>query len=274
MKKTVIAIVIAFSILAIFLIAVASAVDSFDPGSVEIKNSQRLNIQTDNRLEISRDFYILTETVEYLQNNAENLKILGVTAEYTEGMTELTVGSGSAMALEFVEKVKMNRESYSVYRLNFGVIMPDAYFDAVAYRAFITFRLNGRDYTVSSSYSAEENVLVPYDAVYELYCDRSDSYTDYYQYSVGDGTYSPTNKLYAMEKILASRLSFEINDGKAVNLMENAYYKCIVHHEYFDGVLTLYLTSADIPEWFIHKLVINGEERYFEIYDGKIKLVV
>ena len=44
--------------------------------------------------------------------------------------------------------------------------------------------------------------------------------------------------------------------------------------EYFDGVLTLSIGNTDFPEWLLCELYINGEARYFEIYNGKIKLVV
>jgi hypothetical protein len=52
------------------------------------------------------------------------------------------------------------------------------------------------------------------------------------------------------------------------------YYDSLYDISYFDGVLTISMENSSIPEWVLYKLVINGEERYFEIYNGKIKLVV
>jgi hypothetical protein len=42
----------------------------------------------------------------------------------------------------------------------------------------------------------------------------------------------------------------------------------------FDGVLTLSLDNDNFPEWLLTELYINGEARYFEIHDGKVRLVV
>jgi hypothetical protein len=41
-----------------------------------------------------------------------------------------------------------------------------------------------------------------------------------------------------------------------------------------EDAIVISLKGGDIPEWLISKLSINGNDRYFEIYNGKIKLVV
>ena len=275
MKKIVI------SILAVVLLAAAAitaaAVSSrtaFDHNGVEILTAESLNITTADRLEMSQDFYIKKDTVDYLKANADVFKLFAVSCKYNEGVEELAADSGPALSLTDAGITMIGDDEYYVYRLSFGVILSDAYNDALTYRAFMRYEMFGKTYSVASDYSKETNVFVPYDAVYELYCDRSNTMSETYSYLVGDGSYSKVKDLYTMTKILTAYTYINIEEGKAINVKENEYYKSAISADYFDGVLTLYINGSDIPEWMIEKLYVDGEQRYFEIYEGKIKLVV
>ena len=274
MKKTVTVIVIALLVISVTAIAVASALNQFDPQSVAIVEADELNVTTTDRLEISKDFYVLKEHVDHLEANADTFKIFAIIADYSEGMGELTETSGPALTPSLIGTEEIDGAVYNVYRLSFGVIMPADYMTPITYRAFLSFRLNGKTYSVCSDYSVQNNVVIPYDEVYRLYCDRSSECTEEYPYPAGDGTYSKLQNIYTMTKILAAYTEIEIRDGKAVNVKENEYYKSAIRADYFDGVLTLAIPGSDIPEWMIHKLYVNGEERYFEIFEGRIRLVV
>ncbi|MBR2650618.1 MAG: hypothetical protein IKD45_03075 [Clostridia bacterium] len=273
MKKTVVAIMIIAVLILATAIAVATAASDFDPESIELKTSSKFNIMTENRLEVSRDFYILKSTVEYLESKADSYKIFAVSVSGEES-EEITSSSGAAMTLPLAGEISIDNAVYNVYRLNFGVILPERYTECISYRAFLQFKLNGREYSISSSYSEDVNILNPYEEVYRIYCDRSDTKTDVYKYDAGDGTYSKSNKLYTMTKILSAYMYFDYDGSTVTNKLENAYYKPSVKHEYFDGVLTLSLPGTDIPEWFIEEIVINGTPTYFEIYEGKIRIVI
>ena len=274
MKKTVIVIAVALAFIAITAIAVTSALYTFDHSDVEILTAQNLDITTKDRLEMSVDFFVRKETVDYLEQNADTFKIFAIARDYDENMGEFNENSGPALTPALVGTEEINGLVYNVYRLSFGVIMPDKYMQPITYRAFISYKMASKSYVVSSEYSVDKNVVVPYDAVFEAYCDRSDTVTDEYPYSAGDGTYTAMKDIYTATKILTSYTYIEITDGKAVNIKENGIYKSPIDQEYFDGVLTLYINGSDIPDWMIEKLYVNGEQRYFEIYEGKIKLVV
>ena len=273
MKKTVVAIIILAILIAALAIVAATATTGFDPQAVEVEMSDSFDIATQDRLEISRDFYIEKSTVEYLQSKADSYKVIAIAIEGDE-LDEITLSSGAAMTLPFVGEITQDKETFCVYRLNFGVILPEKYTESIFFRAFLQFKINGKNYTVSSSYSKSDNVLVPYDEVYRIYCDRSHEKNDIYRYDAGDGTYSKSNKLYSMTRILSSYMFFDY-DGKTVtNKLENDYYKSPVKAEYFDGVLTLSLPGSDIPEWFIEQIEINGTRVHFEIHEGRIRIVI
>ena len=87
-------------------------------------------------------------------------------------------------------------------------------------------------------------------------------------------TFVSVKDLNALRKILSAVLYIEIKGDKAIDTRENEYYKSLYNIEYFDGVLTLSIGNPDFPEWLLGELYINGTRRYFEIYEGKIKLVV
>ena len=93
-------------------------------------------------------------------------------------------------------------------------------------------------------------------------------------YEAPDGSFSPVPDLNALRKILSSVLYLEIKDGKVTDIRENEYYTSLYNMSYFDGVLTLSLDSASFPEWLLTELYINGEARYFEIHNGRVRLVV
>jgi hypothetical protein len=274
MKKTVIVIAVALAFIALTAVAVTSALYTFDHSDVKILTAERLEITTTDRLEMSVDFFVRKEIVDYLENNADTFKIFAIARNYDENMGEFNENSGPALTPSLVGTKEIDGIVHNVYRLSFGVIMPDKYMQPITYRAFISYKMASKNYVVSSDYSLDKNVVVPYDEVYSVYCDRSEIVTDDYPFSAGDGTYTRVKDIYTATKILTSYTYIEINEGKAVNIKENGIYTSPINQEYFDGVLTLYINGSDIPDWMIEKLYVNGEERYFEIYEGKIKLVV
>ena len=144
----------------------------------------------------------------------------------------------------------------------------------LAVRAFITFTLNGTPYTIASDFSAKRNTFSPYSAVYSIYTDRSATLTGEYKYETPDGSFSKIKDLDPLRKILASYLTIDIKNGRVIDANYGKYYDSLYDITYFDGVLTISMENSSIPQWVLYKLVINGEERYFEIYNGKIKLVV
>ena len=273
MRKIILSVCIAAIVLS--CIGVVAFGDSVDINAIKLRTADTPTVNAENRLELSLEFYILKDAMDYITANGEDLRVFGTINDYTEGMAAPEIGEGTEIDLVKIEDRKIDGKNYAAYSLNFGVFKPDEYTEKMAVRAFITFRINGAPYTVASDFSESKNTFSPYSAVYKVYTDRSPVATDEYAYKMPDGSYSKVKDLDPLRKILASYLFIEIKNGNARDKNAGKYYDSLYNISYFDGVLTIELDSSSaIPEWMLYKLVVDDVERYFEIYNGKIKLVV
>lgn len=267
-----------FLVVAALVSAIAiSAQDTFKPDDLVMLTSERVNIKADARLELSVDFYIPAEDMDYLSENATDLRVYGIAIDYTASVVDPQDNLGFSVDLTRSGERTIGDVLYYSYNLPIGIILPEDYNKPIAVRGFVSYELNGRSCKTVSDYTKSKNVITPYDSIYSAYCDRSDKKTETHPYDAGDGTFSPIEDLYSVRKLLSSTLDLEIKDGKCRDLKENNYYKSLYVIEYIDyeGILILSLEGGeDIPEWLLEELYINGEKRYFEIHDGKIKLVV
>lgn len=269
-------------IFAALLILVASAVATvaifaaapYSPSKLKMLTAERVNVKAEARLEISVDFLIATEDIDYLEKEAKNLRVYAVMLDYDSTVVSPNDSAGTTIELSRTSNRLVNGKRYYVYNLSLGVIAPENYNKAYAVRGFISFELDGTAYKVSSDFSKERNVVTPYESVYAIYCDRASAKSDSHPYKTADGSFSPVPDLNALRKILSSVLYLEIKDGTVRDIKENEYYKSLYNISYFDGVLTLSLENDKFPEWLLSELYINGEERYFEIHGGKVRLVV
>lgn len=274
MKKTLIFSLMLVLVAALIATVAIFAATPYSPSKLKMLTSERVNVKAEARLEISVDFLIPTEDIDYLEKESKNLRVYAVMLDYEP--TVVSPGDNVGTTIELSKSVSrlIEGKRYYVYNLNLGVILPENYNKAYAVRGFISFELNGISYKTASDFTKDKNVITPYDSVYDVYCDRSDEKSETYPYETADGNFSPVPDLYALKKILSSVLHLEIKDGTVRDLKENEYYKSLYNMSCFDGVLTLSLDNDNFPEWLLTELYINGEERYFEIHDGKVRLVV
>ncbi|MBQ3015161.1 MAG: hypothetical protein IJD79_00115 [Clostridia bacterium] len=267
-----------FLVVAVLASAIAiSAANAFQPDDLVMLTSERVNIKADARLELSVDFYLPAEDMDYLSENAANLRVYGIVIDYTASVVDPQDNLGFSIDLTRSGERTIGDVLYYSYNLPIGIILPEDYNKPIAVRGFVSYELNGRSHKTVSDYNKSKNVITPYDNLYSAYCDRSEKKTETHPYDAGDGTFSPIEDLYSLRKLLSSTLDLEIKDGKCRDKKENNYYKSLFGIDYIDyeGILILSLEGGeDIPEWLLEELYINGEKRYFEIHGGKIKLVV
>lgn len=272
MKKILLSVcIMALLVSCVGVIAFGSTVDV---SAITISTADKPTLKADDRLELSLDFYILKDSIDYINANATDVKTIGLIASYEEDMKAPELGEGSEISLSYSGETIINSKKHAVYTLNLGVFKPEEYMTKFAVRAFVTFTLDGTPYTLASDFSAKKNTFSPYSAVYSIYTDRSSVLTAEYQYKTPDGSFSKIKDLDPLRKILASYLTIDIKSGRVIDANYGKYYDSLYDISYFDGVLTISMKNSSIPDWVLHKLIINGEERYFEIYNGKIKLVV
>ena len=272
MKKILLSICIAS--LLISCVGVIAFGSTVNVSAITMSTADKPTLKANDRLELSLDFYIAKDSMDYINANADDVKAIGLIAEYADEMTAPNLGEGAEISLAYSGEKIISSKKHAVYTLNLGVFKPEEYMTKFAVSAFITFTLNGTPYTIASDFSAKKNTFSPYSAVYSIYTDRSSVLTDEYQYKTPDGSFSKIKDLDPLRKILASYLTIDIKSGRVIDANYGKYYDSLYDISYFDGVLTISMENSSIPEWVLYKLVINGEERYFEIYNGKIKLVV
>ena len=129
--------------------------------------------------------------------------------------------------------------------------------------------------------TSEEDTLTFASKPYDLYSVclaeynvRSDRYTPYYCYEMPDGSYSPYSDAGKRADVLSSYLFLTLEGGEARDSHSGEYYVTPYSIEYLDRVLTISLPYSEIREEMFYGLFVNGEAVYYEIYKGKISLVV
>ena len=272
MKKILLSICIAAMILS--GVCVVAFGNSVDVSAIKLITADKPNINAADRLEMSLDFYILKDSMDYITSKAEDLRVIGLLAEYSEDMKAPELGDGTEIDLIYSGDKTIDSKKYAVYTMNFGVFKVEEYMNMLAIRAFITFEINGVSHTISSDFTAKKNTFSPYSAVYALYTDRSSVLNKEYPYKAPDGSFTSVENLDPLRKILASYLIVDIKSGRVIDKNYGKYYDSLYEITYFDGVLTISMENSAIPDWMLHKLIVNGVERYYEIHNGKIKLVV
>ncbi len=273
MKRLVISLLTVSFVLVVSVVAVFATVYSFNEADVAPVTAERPRLALDGILTVSLDFYISDEALSYLEANADGLSVYAAVSYDNTDVADPLQPVGERIILERTGEKTVGELKYRVYTVNLGVSEADDYDNTVAVRAFVSYTLLGKEHTVASDYS-ERNIINPYDAVYAAFCDRSDSESAEYPYPAGDGSYSSIEDLTAFKRIIASTLYVKIENDRAVDAMENDVYTSIYDIDYFDGVLTVSVEGGDVTDWLTAKLVVNGEERYFEIYEGRIRLII
>lgn len=225
---------------------------------IEMRSSDKIGVLTVGKVNFRFEFFVDTEDIDALEQVADNVSVFASVADYIEG-EELSVDSGIAVAMAKSGPLTVGGKSVYKYTLKLGGINEKQVRSAIGVRGFITYELDGTEYTVASDFSEKKNTIVPYDAVYAAYCDK---------------TYEENTDTNELRTFIASYLDVVIENGVARDVLESEKYESLYNIEYFDGVLTVSLEGGDIPDWLISTLTVNGEERYFEIYEGKIRLVV
>jgi len=225
-------------------------------------------------LSLSLDFYISDEALSYLENAASDLCIFAVVTYTNPDPSDPILSfEGERVLLRMTGDTVVDGQEHRVYTLNLGISEVADYDKQFAARAFVSYKLLGKEHTVGSDFG-EKNIINPYTAAYNAFCDRSEEKSERYPYQAADGSYSPIADLTALKRIIASTLYLKVDNGKAKDVMDNGIYTSIYDIDYFDGVLTVSVEGGDVTDWLTSKLVVNGEERYFEIYEGRIRLIL
>ena len=138
-----------------------------------------------------------------------------------------------------------------------------------------TFSISFTDNTGKSwTHSVKSDFIALYDVAYDEYCDRNGVMTDLYPYAYGSD-YSPYPDLSHHYAVLSSNVFITTSGTAATVTHENSVYQSPYNVSYFDGVLTLSMKngSALNPD-MIDKIFVNGENIYFEIHDGIIRVLL
>ena len=246
MKKILLSICI--TALLISCVGVIAFGSSVDVSAITMSTADKPTLKADDRLELSLDFYVLKDSMDYINANADDVKTIGLIAEYADDMAAPNLGEGAEISLFYSGETVINSKKHAVYTLNLGVFKPEEYMTKLAVRAFITFTLNGAPYTIASDFSAKRNTFSPYSAVYSIYTDRSATLTGEYKYETPDGSFSKIKDLDPLRKILASHLTIDIKNGRVIVANYGKYYDSLYDISYFDGVLTISMENSSIPE--------------------------
>ena len=142
-----------FLILVMIVSAVAvSASKSFDPDDLVMITSDIVNIKAEARLELSVDFYIPTEDIDYLEEHANNLRVYAIVVDYTDKVVDPKDDLGLSMDLKKGDVRTVNGVSCYTYNFDLGVILPEDYNSSYAVRGFISYELSGRSYKTASDF--------------------------------------------------------------------------------------------------------------------------
>ena len=260
MKKAALLIILALVVaLGVMMIAGASNSDvELSPDEIKMTTGDSVGVLTNGKVNFRFTFFVAQDDIDELESAADELSVFAVIADYTEGV-EPDAQSGVAVELSRGDKTVIGGKSVYTYTLLLGGINEDNVKDTVSVRGYVRYTDNGETHTVASDFGEEQNVINPFDAVYRAYCDES---------------YEKGTDVNVLRNLLASHLSVKIENGVAVDELSGEGYESVYQLEYFDGVLTVSLSGGAIPEWLISTLTVNGTERYFEIYEGRIRIVV
>ena len=113
-----------------------------------------------------------------------------------------------------------------------------------------------------------------YDVAYREYCDRNAVQSDKYPFFTGSD-YSPYENLSDRYAVLSSALILTRLGDRVSGKYENGVYESIYTYGYFDGILTVGMKNGTpVNPNLLKKLTVNGEDIYFEIHDGVIRVVL
>ena len=122
--------------------------------------------------------------------------------------------------------------------------------------------------------TAKSNTTTLYSVAHAEYCDRSDDYSDKYIHDTGKD-FSPYADLSARYAVLASAIHVRLVAGEAVNTYENDVFTSPYAIEYFDSVLTVRMRGGSaIDPSLLDAIFVEGDEIYFEIHDGIIRVAL
>lgn len=214
---------------------------------------------------------VFTFTVEkeaYLLAKENGTSFLGYWGEYIPGVP-LDEGSGVMGSLLELGESMTDGVRYYTLGIATGRITADSYL--TDYHAILVAEPPSQDTEVITLASEPYDL---YSVCLREYNDRREKQTPYYAYEMPDGSYSPYADVARRADVISSYLFVEIDSGVARDEDEGEYYSSPYTIEYLDSVLTLSLPYSKIEEDTFFGLFINGEAVYYEIYKGRISLVV
>ena len=158
-----------------------------------------------------------------------------------------------------------------IYEVSVGGIFAEDYLLSHTATLTLSFRdSGGRAHQIT----AESSPACVYDVAHAEYCDRTlDSDGDHRHFH--NGFFSPYADLSAHYAVLCSVINIEIELGTPRDLYENEYYSSLYSLDYFDGLLTVSMKNGGmINEGLLRRITLDGEEIYYEVHDGIIRIVL
>ncbi len=142
-----------------------------------------------------------------------------------------------------------------------------------SYRSSLTLSFTDKS-GKSRTHSATSDAVTLYDVAYSEYCDRNAMQSDLYPYAYGSD-YSPYPDLSHHYAVLCGILHLTISGGAVNETYANSTYQSPYNVAYFDEVLTVSMKNGmPMDADFLEEIFVNGENIYFEIYDGIIRVLL
>ncbi len=230
-------------------------------------------VENDGYLSMTFRFLVNSEQETALRTGADRARVFLTAERYDERAGAPTYEAGGDYALtEAEDNFWLGGVSYNLYSITLYGLGSADYDTRYTARLFFAVTKNGVETVYSSPFAEKDNAVSLFDAALMTYCDRTMLMNPTHPYETMMGDYSPCRDLTALEPCLASRVLLEVKDGEVVDLYERQGLYPIYTYHYFDGVLTISLDGADLPEGVLRHVVVNGTDRWFEVSDGKVRL--
>ena len=99
MKKILLSICIAS--LLISCVGVIAFGSTVNVSAITMSTADKPTLKANDRLELSLDFYIAKDSMDYINANADDVKAIGLIAEYADEMTAPNLGEGAEISLAY-----------------------------------------------------------------------------------------------------------------------------------------------------------------------------
>ena len=214
-------------------------------------------------------FALRTEHVSAMIQKDPLFKVEG---RYSEGGT-VDYDSGTAFEIGEPQDVEIVGVAYKVYDVVVMGIERDSFHKEYSANAYLCFKDGGTNYRIGVGEAVSSSVFF---AALGEYNDRSSIPGDGYNNRRPDGTYTKLIDVTPYESVLNSVIVLETEGAMTLrDLSETKYFSSAYSIEYFDGILEIGMKNgAPITNAVLSMLIINGEDTYYEIQDGKILLAI